>query len=361
MGTRRATVNCVLLPALVIVGCIPHATPETVTVTTTPSTRTAADVEPGSEPTPTIRVSTTGAQTESADERWGGPADGVRPLPPIPLLVSRPAEVGSRTHPAQYLTFERPITGVRLAAAYHDMYERYDGLSGWLPLAETPDGWHDFVSPTGVEQTRRVACATDLLLSATIDDVMSVENLTTGCAFLQRALGGTLGPALDAATVQRDFEALVTAVRERGRLELRFRGPNGFDRRSVHRVARALGFVRSDFGTYAVYNEQRIGHDRLILLDIGVHADAPDARTNDMVLTVNLPLVPAPIHVAARMWWAAEAFAEELGVAPIWYEVGVYEGEPVTEAAFRAELRERMNALTAAGYRPTAVVADEPD
>lgn len=356
MGTRGANVTWIVLACLALgVGCVATASPEPVTVTTSHRHETAELEEPS------IRFSTTGGDTESADERWGGPAEGVSPLPPLPLLARRPSTIGGRTHPAQYLTFDQPISGVRLAAAYHEMYERYDGMSGWLPLAETANGWKDFVTPDGVDQTRRVACATDLLLSATIDDVISVENLTTGCAFLQRALGGTLGPALDASAVERDFEALVTAARERGRLELRFRAPNGFDRRAVHRVARALGFVRSDFGTYAVYNEQPVGHDRLVLLDIGTHAESPNPRTNDIVLTVNLPLVPAPIHVAARMWWAAEAFQRELGVAPIWYEVGVYEGEPVTERIFRAELRRRMNALTAAGYQPTVVVADEPD
>lgn len=318
-------------------------------------------------PEPELVVSSSASDTERADARFGVPSgDGAHELAPLPpLRWGEASDPGSPLHPAVFLELPASARGAQLAAAYRRVYEELDGMNGWMPLAETPAGWRDFVTGRDVVEARRIACGIDLLeavrLEADVD--VGVRELAAGCRRLHELLGGELGPPLDERAVRDAGARMARALETHGVLRLRFRAPDGFAMRDVHGTARALGFQRSDFGTYAWYNAQDVGHDRLLVIDPGVHpdhADGADARTPDVVLTIELSSVPVPEIVGERMWQTARALERALGVAPRWAVLGEPDGDVPDEASFRARIERSITALRAAGFFRDVVRADEP-
>ncbi len=313
-----------------------------------------------------IVVGSSGETTRRADERFGRPgatSTALQPLPPL-THVSMNAP-GSELHPAIMLKLPDDVSPAVLEAAYAHAYQRLGNMDGWFPLADTADGWRDFVIADHARPSRRIACAIDLLDAASQDlDVASgLRALHRGCDLLRDVLGGHVRAALDDAAVLRAANRIRRAAMQHGALALQFTAPDGLPFVRVHTTARSLGFTRSDFGGYAWYNDQQVGHDQLLLLDPGVHPDqveSVDARTPSITLRVNLMSVPLPDVVGERMWRAAVALERELGTAPRWFDVHdarVSDRTPVTAERFRARLDQAVAALRAVGFGRDYVIA----
>lgn len=273
---------------------------------------------------------------------------------------------GSVLHPAVMLSLPAPTTGEQLVAAYRRAYDELGGIYAWMPLAETDMGWRVFVLAEDVDSTERVACGLDLRTAVLLEyDVgIALARLQRGCAILQEELGGTLGPLLDDTILERG-ERLRALVEQHGEIRLLFTQPDGFLFRDVHRAVRSLGLIRSDFGSYAWYNEQDWGHDRLIVVEPGIHPavqEGADDRTPDVLVSFRLAQVPLPEHVAERVWQVAATLEQALGAPPRVVPPGVYGDGPGVVPIDRTSYRERVETALAAlrreGWFRDVVVAE---
>ncbi|MGE0791260.1 MAG: hypothetical protein AB7S26_36640 [Sandaracinaceae bacterium] len=315
-----------------------------------------------------LRLSNSGADTERADAVLGGPAS-VQPLDALPRLAQSDSRApGSPLHPARFIELAEPVSGERLAAAYQHAYDELDGMNGWFPLAETADGWADIVTGSQVTTSRRVACGIDLIEAMQLEDDVEqgLRELGVGCARLHRELGGRLGAPLDEHAILEQARRMAAVADAHGLIELRFWRPGGFRFRDVHATLRGLGLTRSDFGSYAWYNDQPLGFDRLIVVDPGIHPDAIESdedRTPDFTVRLSLLDVPLPHVVAERTWTVAETLQRRLGSPPRLVPAGAYRPAedipPTDRARFFAHTEHAIRELRAVGFFTDLVAAPE--
>lgn len=275
----------------------------------------------------------------------------IRELEPLPTLSGghRP---GTAFYPAVMLTLPRPKSGAELSRAYSIVYNELGGMNGWFPVARTDDGWRDFVTGRDVDSSVSIACGIDLVSAVSIDDAVRPDQLMRGCRRLHRLLGGEMGPPIDEEATLAAAEQL-RQVSGTGAFSFDFQAPNGFLMSDVLTVIGALGFQRSDIGTYAWYNRQAVGHDRLIVVAPGRRPDA-DGRIPYLSVEINLAMLPVPELVVLRLWQVLETLRRELNV-----EATHGDGSNITEASFQSVMTQRISILREAGYfRDIVVVPD---
>lgn len=306
-------------------------------------------------------ISTTGQSTERADKVMGRGKAGIERLASLPELeqVETPErEPGARLRPAMFLTFEER-TKAQVVQAYASMWKRHAG--GYEVLVPSPDGWQHVLQPPDY-RTRKLACAIDVITSLQLHDdfARATESLRAGCAELARSLSAKIhGQVVPKAL--GDLTASLKALRKKVGTEVKIdvlAPAGGFRAADVHRVARALGFLRSDLGSYAWYNPTDIGTDRLTIIrptDEPYVFDfaAPDKTYSGITLWFELDSVPVPQIVVERLLTAAAVFARQLGGRLV--DAG---GKRLDPAALEDRVAKAIDLLGPKGLLVPARVAD---
>lgn len=146
---------------------------------------------------------------------------------------------------------------------------------------------------------------------------------------------------------------MIDAHEAHARLTLRVGSSEG--RMSVaaaYAALRALGFVRSDFGMLAWYSNLSFGNDRLLVADLGAHAETLSAEDTTRHVSVDLRLdVPHPELVARAAWHTAESLAAATGaeIALLIHGVAI-DPRPATRVAFDERVSDSLAALRAVGF-----------
>jgi hypothetical protein len=319
-----------------------------------------------------VAFSNTGAATADADRVMGYTGAGsVRPLAPLPELEGEDTEagtgdrsdIGSAMRPAVYVRFAaRPIAEV--VDAYAAMWKVHAGE--YEVAARTSSGWTPVLEVQASSRVTELACSVDILVDVQIgvDTVRAVEKLQAGCPDLARRLGATIEGTLDVASIER-ANAELHAARENARPEIELilaSSGRRFTGRDVHRVARGLGFVRSDLGSYAWLNPSGIGYDLLLVMrpgDAGFELDfsRPDATYESLTIGFDADQVPVPALVAQRLWTAADAVCRELGCG-----ITDVDRKEIRQAALDARVQATIGKLAPFGMLVPAhaVVHGEP-
>ncbi len=273
-------------------------------------------------PADQIRLSTTAQSTAEADEVMGtNGTKAIVALESLPNLVETKGishAIGSALRPAMYLRFtRRPLRDV--VEAYAAMWNHHSGPYEVLALGT--QGWRH-VLQCRAKEVEKVACSIDVVTNIQLeyDQQQALHKLNRGCAELARRLDAKTEGKIDESTITRTTDSLRALRKEVDTsIDIKIVASNHpFQAREVHRIARSLGFVRSDFGSYAWYNESDFGYDILITIRPG---DEPfqfnftDPYTTYTVLTFGFDLdqVPLPELVAQRMWTAVATFKNQLG------------------------------------------------
>lgn len=299
-----------------------------------------------------VVLGTTVASTERADEALGAPSE-VRALEPLPALVDRMPEPGTAARPALFVRLSVPRARGEVVDAYAAMWERYGGSGGYDVVVRAP-GWPHVLDREGPAEIEELACTSQLreLVSLGYEPDDVARDLDAGCRDLARRLGAPVSGTID-------WEALLPRLRRMvdrddelgGDVTLRIVREGGLPVGALHRVARGLGFTRADFGAYAWWNEQPVGHDQLIHLyaeredplQIGFGGLEEGDRIDAAALVVRLDEVPLPRVVADRAAHAAETIAHALDA-----RIDL-EGEPYDRARWDAHVAETIAALEREG------------
>ncbi len=225
---------------------------------------------------PAIVLSTTKQATKHADDVMGNSGDSVthtlEPLPPIEAVESDDRKVGSALRPAVFLHFgERPRSAV--VAAYTKMWKKHSGAwdvlvldaRGYRPVLDKPK------KPDPSEKVERLACTIDIVQTMRLkeDEKVAVRKLSSGCVDLAiRLHAKTESGTISSETVSKTIDKLARLRDGAGAsVDVQLVSDSKpFRAVDVHRVARALGFERSDFGSYAWYNPTDIGHDVVLTM-----------------------------------------------------------------------------------------------
>jgi hypothetical protein len=280
-----------------------------------------APTEPASDPE--LLLITTGESTRRAD-RVMGPGkkmEAIDELPAMPELEEIEApdqEPGGTLRPAVFLSFkEQPRK--EIVEAYARMWKKHAG--SYEILIPGSQGWLH-VLQSSADKADRLACAIDVIDAIRLEEdiAAAARALEAGCADLARELKASSQGKLDAKRVLRLTAELETFRKSVGAsVDVQIvAGEQGYRAADVHWIARSLGFVWSDFGSYAWYNESDIGHDILITMRPG---DAPyrfdftdpDKTYSSIGFGFDLDEVPAPHIVMDRLLTAATMFQKHLG------------------------------------------------
>jgi hypothetical protein len=286
--------------------------------------------------------------------------DALPPLPELEEIEAPEHEPGASLRPAVFLTFEER-TRKEVVAAYAKMWKKHAGsYQVLIPVAE---GWRN-VLQNQETKARKLACSIDVVEAIQLEDDMAaaVKSLRAGCAELARELKASAKGRIDAKAV-RSLAVELQALRKKAGTSVNVSvvaGEKGYRAADGHRIARALGFGRSDFGSYAWYNESDIGYDILISLrpdDKPYRFDFkdPNKTYSSLGLGSDLDQVPVPHIVMDRLLTTAATFVKHLGG-----HLADKNGKRIAPAALKARASKAIATLRPKGLLVPARVAKEP-
>jgi len=286
----------------------------------------------------------------------------IEALPPLPELEEIEApehEPGSSLRPAVFLTFEER-TLKEVVAAYARMWKKHAG--SYEVIIPAADGWRH-VLHNKETKARKLACAIDVVETLQLENDMgaAVKSLRAGCAELARELKASAKGRIDAKAV-RSLAVELQALRKKSGISVDVSvvaGKKGYRAADVHRIARALGLGRSDFGSYAWYNESDIGYDILISLrpdndPYRFDFSDPNKTYSALGLGSDLDQVPVPHIVLERLLTTAATFATQLGG-----HLADKNGKRITPATLKARASKAIETLRPKGLLVPARVAKE--
>lgn len=271
------------------------------------------------------------------------------PLPPIDRIPKQVPKVGSRLRPALFLGFrEKPL--VVVTQAYSATWRTYSGA--WAVLIDGKSGFQPVLeSPT--EKVTRVACTMDLVRAAQLEDdpTIALEKLIAGCKNLGFRLGAKPAGALNENVVKGRVEKLSSLRKEAGAVvDVQLVSEaKAFRAQDVYRIAEALGFLRSDFGSFAWSNTTGVGSDRLITLrpaSAPFQFDFERSSGSYAALSFGFDIdeVPLPDLVAERMLTAIATFRKHVGG-----HLENAQGKPIEDAEIRRGVKSSIDKLEGSG------------
>ena len=280
----------------------------------------------------------------------------VTPLEPLARVAEPPElslEPESAALPSIEITFSaRPlsdiapvVTAARTAtrADTTRIFVRADGR--WRELGALG-------ATTGVI-TGELRAALDVVAVARAESTIAneLEKLQACVVALTSRLAGTAHGDIDAdaaEVVRERYEARMSGLLTRVKLVVAARS-RPFRGADVHRVARALGMSKGDFGTYVFYNTTRVGAEELLVTrpaDEPYRFDLsdPEATYRRIAIELALCVVPDAVWALEQQLRAAATLAQHLDG-----RVELATGARLDEPALREEVARALAALSAVG------------